>query len=430
MKASGSSRDEHPVVVVGAGPVGLAATANLIEQGLPVIQLEAGPSVASHVREWGHVRLFSPWRFTVDPVSRRLLEANGWSLPSPTSYPTGRELVIRYLEPLAAVPQVAEVLRFGHRVRQIARLGVDKTKSLDRAKRPFLVVADGPRGEERFLASAVIDATGTWGIKNPLGAEGFSAPGEKEARDRISYGIPDILGRDRRRYDGRSVAVIGSGHSAQNAIRDLAHLRELEGGSEIHWVVRRATRRSMFGGGDEDELVERGRLGQDARRSVDTGDVELHMGFELVSVEPVGEQLRPLAADGRALGPVDEVIATTGQRPDFSFLRELRLAVDPGIESVTALAPLIDPNVHSCGSVPPHGARELQHPEKGFFIVGNKSYGRAPTFLMLTGYEQVRSVVAQIAGDHEAAARVGLELPETGVCSTSAPSLREPSCCT
>jgi hypothetical protein len=75
--------------------------------------------------------------------------------------------------------------------------------------------------------------------------------------------------------------------------------------------------------------------------------------------------------------------------------------------------------VHSCGSVPPHGEAELRHPEAGFYVVGMKSYGRAPTFLMLTGYEQVRSVVAAIAGDMEAARNVELVLPATGVCSSN-----------
>ena len=128
--------------------------------------------------------------------------------------------------------------------------------------------------------------------------------------------------------------------------------------------------------------------------------------------------------DGRTL-TTDEIIAATGFRPDLSVTYELRLALDPVVESPTALAPLIDPNVHSCGTVPPHGYRELSHPEPGFYTVGMKSYGRAPTFLLLTGYEQVRSVVAALAGDHEAAARVELVLPETGVCSDPADALAD-----
>ncbi len=142
--------------------------------------------------------------------------------------------------------------------------------------------------------------------------------------------------------------------------------------------------------------------------------LELATNFHIdrVSVTPDGL----IVSDGdRRLPPVDEIIAATGFRPDWSILSELRLDLDPAVESPRALAPLIDPNVHSCGTVPPHGAEELKQPDANLFVVGMKSYGRAPTFLMLTGYEQVRSVVSAIAGDWEAARRVELVLPETGV---------------
>ena len=121
--------------------------------------------------------------------------------------------------------------------------------------------------------------------------------------------------------------------------------------------------------------------------------------------------------DGSHRIAADEVIAATGFRPDLTLLGELRLDLDDRVEAARALAPLIDPNVHSCGSVPPHGVDELAHPDAGVYMVGMKSYGRAPTFLLRTGYEQVRSVVAALAGDWEAARQVELELPETGVCN-------------
>jgi hypothetical protein len=123
------------------------------------------------------------------------------------------------------------------------------------------------------------------------------------------------------------------------------------------------------------------------------------------------------------------LIVATGFRPDLSFLRELRIALDPALECPLALAPLIDPNEHSCGTVRPHGARELAQPEFGFYFAGMKSYGRAPTFLMRTGYEQVRSIMADIAGDRAAAERVDLVLPETGVCSLSTAASEPSSCC-
>ena len=132
-----------------------------------------------------------------------------------------------------------------------------------------------------------------------------------------------------------------------------------------------------------------------------------------------------VSSNGRSLGPYQRIVVATGYRPDLSFARELRLDLDPAVEAPRALAPLIDPNVHSCGTVRPHGVEELRHPEAGYFTVGMKSYGRAPTFLLLTGYEQVRSVVSELTGDHEAAREVRLALPATGVCSAGAPDACE-----
>jgi hypothetical protein len=125
---------------------------------------------------------------------------------------------------------------------------------------------------------------------------------------------------------------------------------------------------------------------------------------------------------GSTLATVDELVSVTGLRPDLTPLRELRLDLDPIMEAPKALAPLIDPNLHSCGTVPPHGEAELRQPEPGFYVVGMKSYGRAPTFLMLTGYEQVRSIACALTGDAAGAAAVELTLPETGVCSAPRPS--------
>lgn len=417
-----------PVAVIGAGPVGLAATAHLSQRGIPSLLLERSNTVGAHVREWGHVRLFSPWRYVMDPVSRELLTAHGWTAPEPDTFPTGHDLVERYLEPLAAIPDVARRLHLGHRVVHVGRLGIDKTRDAGRNSAPFVVVAEGPAGTVRFEARAIIDASGTWSQPNPLGAEGFEAIGESAHADQIHRGIPDILGADRQRYAGRRVAVVGSGHSAQNAILDLAGLSEPP--AAIHWVVRRDGAGQMFGGGTDDQLPARGALGDRARRLIDGGTVDFVTGFHVGRVEDAPHGIQLVAQDGRHLGPLDAVIAATGQRPDLEFLRELRLDLDPSLECSRALGPMIDPNLHSCGTVPPHGAEELAHPEPDVYVVGHKSYGRAPTFLLLTGYEQVRSVVAALVGDHAAAAAVELTLPETGVCCTDRPQADTvTSCC-
>jgi hypothetical protein len=203
-----------------------------------------------------------------------------------------------------------------------------------------------------------------------------------------------------------------------NALLDLVRLAEEVPSTRITWVLRRAKLGQVFGGGDTDQLPERGRLGELLKALVARGALTMITGFKTTRIKASPDGL-VVSDDVRDLAAVDEIVVATGLRPDLAMLRELRLSVDEIVESPAALAPLIDPNVHSCGSVPPHGAEELKHPEANFFVVGMKSYGRAPTFLLRTGYEQVRSVVLALTGDWEAARQIELVLPETGVCSSN-----------
>jgi thioredoxin reductase len=417
-----------PIAIVGAGPVGLAAAAHLIRRGLPVKVYEAGGTVAANVRDWGHVRLFSPWEYNIDRAARALLQAHGWQEPPGKAMPTGADLYEAYFKPLAETPEMAAVIETGVKVEAITRDGADKVLSRGRETKPFvLAVSNGNGAVRRDLARAVIDASGTWTAPNPLGAGGILAEGEAENAGHIAYGIPDVLGRDRTTYEGRTTLVVGAGHSAANVLLDLARLAERNPETSIVWATRGENLMRVYGGGRADQLPARGELGSNLKTLVDSGRVTLVAGFSATRVRAVGAQVTvegESAGGIRELGPVDRIIVSTGQRPDLNLTRELRLDLDPWLESSKALGPLIDPNLHSCGSVPPHGHRELAHPEPGFYTVGIKSYGRAPTFLMLTGYEQVRSVVAAIAGDVAAADDVHLVLPETGVCSTVLPADR------
>lgn len=423
-----------PVAVIGGGPIGLAAAAHLMSRGVPVRLYEAGEKAAANVRTWGHVRLFSPWRFNVDAAARSILREHGWQEPPADELPTGRELYDAYLAPLAEVLEIAGVVETGARVRSVSRRGIDKVVSRKRAGHAFALAVDAASGGERIdLARAVIDASGTWQNPNPLGASGVPVPGEAGAADCITYGIPDVLRADRAQYAGRHTLVVGGGHSAANAIIDLAALADDDERTRITWAVRSGNLTRVFGGGEADRLPARGKLGSDLKRLVDAGRLQLATGFaaERVDRRNGGIVVTGNTADGVvALGPVDRIVAVTGQRPDLGLTRELRLDLDPWLESPRALGPSIDPNLHSCGSVPPHGYRELAHPEADYFAVGIKSYGRAPTFLMATGYEQVRSVTAYLAGDQAAAEDVRLVLPETGVCTAdyAAPETGEPCC--
>ncbi|KYH00552.1 NAD(P)-binding domain-containing protein [Bradyrhizobium sp. DOA1] len=411
--------DGKTVAIIGAGPVGLAAAAHVLERGMSPIVLEAGPEAAHAVRQWQHVQLFSPWEYNVDKAAARLLAPTGWNSPDPSSYPTGGELIERYLDPLATRTPLREMIRTSSRVTSISRAGFDKAKTKGREQAPFEIRYQNGKGPEMLRADAVIDISGTWFSPNPAGSNGLPAIGERERTDRIAYGMPDVRGAGRARFAGKIVAVLGAGHSAVGTLIDLVQLADEAPGTQPVWLLRGADPAKAFGGGRNDKLAARGELGSAFAALVAAGKVEVETKFGVTHVSESEGRLK--IAAGACCGArnviVDELIVSTGFRPDFSFQSELRLRLDPAIEAPVALAPLIDPNEHSCGTVRPHGARELSHDEPGFYIAGMKSYGRAPTFLMVTGYEQVRSIAADIAGDKAAAARVELVLPETGVCT-------------
>ncbi|MEE2522156.1 FAD-dependent oxidoreductase [Pseudarthrobacter sp. J75] len=415
-----------PVVVIGAGPVGLAAAAHLLEHGLEPLILEAGPAAGAAIEQWRHIRLFSPWRFNLDAAAVRLLEGavapgsttGAWEAPRPTALPYGAELIDQYLTPLAALPAISSRLHINSEVIAVTRQGMDKTHQRNRDTTPFTVRVRHRDGSTRDVAAAaVIDASGTWSTRNPLGSAGLPAAGEANAAGRISSPLPDVLGRDRSAFVGRRVLVVGAGHSAANVLINLADLAKAEPDTKIMWAMRGASAAKVYGGGDLDGLPSRGQLGSRLRRLVEAGTIQLHTRFGIASINTLDSQVTLKATDGRTLG-ADVVVPCTGFRPDLSILRELRLELDPAVEAPRQLGPLIDPEFHSCGTVAPHGASVLAHPEKDFYIAGMKSYGRAPTFLLATGYEQVRSIAAALAGDREAADTVRLELPETGVCSS------------
>ncbi|MEU9100020.1 NAD(P)-binding domain-containing protein [Streptomyces sp. NPDC048361] len=414
-----ASTEALPVVVIGGGPIGLAAAAQLIERDIQPLVLEAGSAAAAAVREWSHVRLFSTWSEVVDPAAEKLLAPTGWVRPDGATYPSGGDWTGLYLQPLADV--LGDKVRYNATVTGVSRTGRDRVVDADRETQPFVVhvtAADG--GEKRVLARAVIDASGTWATPSPAGGSGLAALGEKNAADRITYRVPDLKDPQvRARYAGKRTAVIGSGASAFTALAYLADLAKSPDGTGTHgvWILRRGISGSTFGGGEADQLPARGALGLAAKAAVDEGHADAVTGFRTDAIERETDgRLVLVGEDGHRLDAIDEIIVLTGFRPDLTFLGELRLGLDERLQAPTALAPLVDPNQHSCGTVYPHGVTELSHPEKDVYLVGMKSYGRAPTFLAMTGYEQVRSIAAHLAGDHEAAQRVELTLPETGVC--------------
>jgi thioredoxin reductase len=420
--ATGDRLASLPVVIIGAGPIGLAAAANLVERNIDFVVLEAGDRVAASVRLWGHTRLFSPWRHLIDPASRRLLEQSGWVAPEDEDRaPTGQELVDEYLTSLAELETIGSRIRFGTRVVAVTREGMDRTRTAGRAQTPFLLRLQGPNGTVTELAGrAVVDASGTYTTPNPLASSGLEPIGADRVAGSVLHALPDVLGRDRASFAGRHTTVVGAGHSAANTLIALAELAKQEPGTRVSWLIRNASAVRVSSSPD-DELADRARLGSRVDRLVASGAITTIDSFEIARVEPreVGVRLVGTRRAEPASHDTDLVVNATGFRPDLGMLREVRVELDDIVEAPKRLAPLIDPNVHSCGTVEPHGFAELTHPEPGFFLVGMKSYGRAPTFLLATGYEQVRSVTAWLDGDMLSATSVQLTLPATGVCSTN-----------
>lgn len=415
--------DTLPVAIVGAGPVGLAAAANFVERGIDFVVYEAGDRVASSVRQWGHTRLFSPWKHVVDPASRRLLEAAGWEHPASESLPTGTELVEQYLEPLAALEPIASRIRTRVTIDAVTRQGMDRTRTANRAGTPFLLRLTTADGVEEVTARAVIDASGTYTRPNSLASSGLEPLGLADAADRVSHALPDVLGRERGRFAGKHTTVVGAGHSAANTLLALAELAEQEPGTRVTWLIRNASAVRVTTS-EDDELSARASIGRRVDALVAAGKITVVDRFEIVRLGRTDDGVRLYGARAGALveHDTDVVVNATGFRPNLDMLREVRLELDDIVEAPKRLAPLIDPNVHTCGTVEPHGFAELQHPEPGLYLAGMKSYGRAPTFLLATGYEQVRSITAWIAGDLASASNVELVLPATGACSTNLPA--------
>jgi thioredoxin reductase len=418
-----------PVAIIGAGPVGLAAAAHLALRNQPFLLFEAGESVASNILSWKHIRVFSPWRYNIDKAARRLLSQVNWQSPDGDDLPTGQELYDQYFKPLSELPSIKPKISLNTKVISVGRKNTDKMKTSGREELPFLIQVLQGNNIQHYEAKAVIDASGTWTSPNPIGSGGVYALGEVENSSRIFYGIPDILELHAERYKKKSVLVVGSGHSSIQAILELDKLKDRYPDTEIHWVLRKKNIRDVYGGQQNDALEARGALGIKIEQLVNSDRVNVYAPFQIQQIVSKDSKLMIVGFQGDqrlALTGIDEIVSNTGSRPDLSFLREIRLSIDSSLESVAEIAELIDPNIHSCGTVRPHGEKELRHPEKDFYIAGSKSYGRAPTFLMATGYEQVRSIVAAIDGDLEAAQLVELDLPETGVCSVNAGSS---SCC-
>jgi cation diffusion facilitator CzcD-associated flavoprotein CzcO len=394
-----SARRPH-LAILGAGPIGLEAALAAAERGWPFTVYEAAPTVAGHVRDWGHVRLFTPWSMNVSPRARRALGAGA---PDGDGLPTGAQLAERVLEPIAELPAVAPQLRLGARVVAVGRQGLLKHEEIgtpQRAQRPFRLLVDDGAGAERVEhADAVLDCTGTYGNPNALGDGGIRAPGERALADRIERRLPDVA-REPRAWAGRTVLLSGAGHSAQTAARRLAELARDAPGTRVLWAVRSAD--PTWFAVDADPLPERAALSREARAlaggASDAVDVRLgHVTEALAGAE--GGRVRVALRNGQTEEVVvDRVLALNGGVGDFTLYRQLQVHECYATAGPIKLsAALLGAAAGDCLAQPAPGPETLVNPEPGFFLVGAKSYGRNSQFLLRAGWEQVDAVTTLLA---------------------------------
>ncbi|MBO8190554.1 flavoprotein [Streptomyces oryzae] len=377
------------VAVLGAGPIGLDAALACADAGLPVTVYEAGPTVAAHVRDWGHVRLFTPWELNLSPRMRAHL---GPHAPEGDACPTGAELTRHLLEPLAELPALAGSITPRTRVVAVAREGLLKHEHIgtrQRAAAPFRLLLDGPAGERYAHADLVLDCTGSYAHPNPLGDGGIPALGERALAHRITRTLPDPAAPDRWRG---TVLLIGAGKSAQTAARDLAGMPD----TRVEWAVR-ATRPD-WGEIPDDQLPERRRL-VDTSRALASGAcdrVRVHTGTRLTALRQDGRSIRATLTTPAGLRELlcDHVLGLTGYGADSAVHRQLQIHECYATAAPMNLsATLLGAAGGDCLAQPPAGLDTLRNPEPGYYILGAKSYGRLSTFLLRTGYAQVTEVI-------------------------------------
>ncbi len=384
------------LAVLGAGPVGLDAALAAAGRGWDLTLYEAGERPAACVRAWGHVRLFSPWSMNASARMRQALEAAGARVPDGEDHPTGHELCDRVLDPVAALPAVEPALRLGHRVEAVGREGLLKNEEIggaDRTGRAFRMLVRGPEGTERVEhADAVLDCTGTYTHPNALGDGGIPAPGETALGDQIVRRIPDVAA-DPKPWAGKTIFLVGAGHSAQTAARDLARLAESERGTRVVWALRTREPAWVI---EDDPLPARAVLAEEAERLARGGHgaIEPRLGVVVEELGELRDRVRVTlrtADGGRDEVDVDRVLALTGSVGDDRLYRQLQVheCYATGAPMKLSAALLGAGGGGDCLAQTGFGPETLTNPEPRFFILGAKSYGRNSAFLMRTGWEQV-----------------------------------------
>ena len=389
------------VAIIGAGPTGLDAALACRERGLLPTVYEASPRPAAAIRDWGHVRMFTPWEMNVSSRMRRALATAGEPVPAGDGLPTGHELADRLLDPVARLPELAPRLRLRTAVKAVGRRGLTKDEEIgtaERARRPFRLLVEGPEGERVEEADAVLDCTGIWGNPNSLGDAGIPAPGEEALGHRIERRLP-AFADDPGDWAGRTILLAGAGHSAQTAASDLARLAADAAGTRVIWAVRNHA--PDWDAVEGDPLPQRAALVAEAERLRGGGSpaIDMRLGSAVEALSERAGRIVVTLRNGEAEDvEVDRVLSLTGGVGDNRLYRQLQVHecyATCGPMSLSAA--LLGSGAGDCLEQQSHGAEALRVPEPNFFMLGSKSHGRYGLYLMRIGYDQVDDVMGVLA---------------------------------
>lgn len=399
------------IAILGSGPAGLEAALYARALGYPVTVYERGKSVATHIRQWGFVKLFTPWRMNVSPLGVETLRCAGLPPPPADEFPTGEEFVHGYLEPIARSLQ--EELRLSTQVVGVSKIGLLKTESIGgkrRATIPFRLLVDFDGHESEETADIVLDATGVYGSPARLGDGGLAAIGERDLDGTVVYHLIDILGSERARFAGKTTLLVGAGFSAATALVDLIVLGQQEPGTRCVWA-RRTSGPTPFPTYSADPLPLRARLGVQGNEIAANPPSHCRTlsGVAVRAIEKTPDGLRvrfrPVDGGGTDVAvDVDNILAHCGYRPNIDLFRELQIHQCYATEGPMNLAAALlskSGGTSDCLTQSSLGVETIKSPEPLFFILGHKSYGRRNDFLMLVAREQITDVFRLLENDPE-----------------------------
>lgn len=396
------------IAILGAGPIGLETTLYARYLGYPVQLIERGASPAANVLQWGHVTLFTPFSMNASSLGVAALQAQdpNWQIPPADALLTGTEYHQRYLQPLAKSDLISSSLQCETEVISIGRKGWLKSEGVgdeQRGESPFALLLRNSLGEEKLVeADIVIDCTGTFGNHNWLGQGGIPALGEIAAANRIEYGLPDVLGRDKPHYQDKHILVVGAGYSAATTITQLAEL------AKVTWITRSLAEADPIVRIPNDRLSNRDALAADANHlAAQDGSVTHHSSTYISAVRyrsDTDDFEVTLAGEQVGLNVFDRIVANVGYRPDNRIYSELQIHECYASGGPMKLAAQVLRNASQgavdCLDQAACGPQSLINPEPGFYILGSKSYGRGSQFLLSVGLEQIRDMFT-IIGQRE-----------------------------